>query len=253
MKKGFIALIISILLVTIEISASSNIVEADELKTKVPSVASGIILPTQKEMNDYKAHLDSNGKSYVKQKMDVAFHLKEKKKASNRGSVSISGFTIFEQENGYWCGPATLKSIIQYLTGSSQTQSQIALSTGGLSLVDGSISGINAFSFLNYLNSNQSNYYYTLSDKSVCNHNGLIALLNLPLYSYSPSAMMIAPTRYDGWFYESAGHIVAIYGTNSTTNKIQLADSAGIIGSGIPKYYSKDSQTCYKVCNYVVW
>lgn len=48
----------------------------------------------------------------------------------DEGYYKILAVTCYEQENSYYCGPATVKQVIQYLNGSSSAQKKYATELG---------------------------------------------------------------------------------------------------------------------------
>lgn len=73
------------------------------------------------------------------------------------GSRTIN-IPTYQQEKSYWCGPANIKQVIQYMTGSSSSQSTYASSMG-----TNSSDGTYVYKMVNELNKRQSihTYIYT--------------------------------------------------------------------------------------------
>ena len=63
--------------------------------------------------------------------------------------------TAYEQEKSYWCGPANIKQVIQYINGSSSSQSTYASSMG-----TNSTDGTYVYKMVNELNKRQSDFKY---------------------------------------------------------------------------------------------
>ncbi len=89
-------------------------------------------------------------------------HLLSSETSDSENTRSLIEFSLsvprYQQENGYYCGPATVKEILQYYNGSSLTQSQYASALGTTTL--GTDMPIITSVLNNNLSSNISPYSY---------------------------------------------------------------------------------------------
>lgn len=69
--------------------------------------------------------------------------------------------TTYQQETSYWCGPANIKQVIQYLTGSSESQSTYASDMG-----TNSSDGTYVYKMVQELNAKQSKFTYAYYEVS---------------------------------------------------------------------------------------
>lgn len=76
-------------------------------------------------------------------------------------SSRILDIPTYQQERYYWCGPANIKQVIQYMTGSSDSQSTYASSMG-----TNSSDGTYVYKMANELNKRQSIHTYTYTQMS---------------------------------------------------------------------------------------
>ena len=69
--------------------------------------------------------------------------------------------TAYRQETTYWCGPANIKQVVQYINGSSSSQSTYASSMGTISS-----DGTYVYKMTNELNKRQSKFTYAYKEIS---------------------------------------------------------------------------------------
>lgn len=97
-------------------------------------------------------------------KEDILINEQNKKKAELEAATTLlpmatSTRTLnvptYQQETSYWCGPANIKQVIQYINGSSQSQSTYASDMG-----TNSSDGTYVYRMTNELNAKQSTFTY---------------------------------------------------------------------------------------------
>lgn len=250
MKKRIFTVLTMTMIFTVLISASfSSVANARDSVKEKPNVPSGIIIPSQEEIENYYNSLGSEERTRLACKMREALRFSAAKSPSARGLITVPGsFTIFQQEDPDWCAAATLKSIFMYINGFSYSQATIASDLGYPS-EDPSI-----WSVWKYLNNHQNRYYYSLTNKANFNQNGLVAILNYTISTAQlPAMLFIVAGSYDGWPYTTDGHTLVAYGLNSTYNLVQIADPYGGTYPWISSYYGIGSQTVYNVCEALAW
>ena len=250
MKKRNRVIIIMLVVSLVILNPAAFVSQAKEKQVSLSSISSGVSFPTKEELNLYYSSVNKEKKNQYDRLIKNSPDSFASNKTGSRSVLVLGGFSIYQQSNGAWCGPATIKSILQYINGYSSSQSQIASS-----VIDPIQGGTSPVSFCNYLNSNNSTYFFGCLENgySAFNQYGLVALLNIPLYSNVPTALFISPEIGDGWIYTSPGHIVAVYGTNSTTEKISIADPYGGFSLDVPKYYQVSYSAAYNSCAYLIW
>jgi len=133
---------------------------------------------------------------------------------------------VYEQINSYYCGPATVKQVVQYLKSSSKTQQQYAQALGTTT------SGTDMTRIPSVLNSEiGSRWYYIYSsigsygnwtDKIIyCASNGI------------PVVLDINTTSVPAFPYNSSGHFVNTSGvdfrilSSGTRSKVRITDPWG--------------------------
>lgn len=143
--------------------------------------------------------------------------------------VYLSGFTMYEQEEDY-CVVACTKSAMQYLTGNSDTQDNIADEIG---YVEGS--GASIQNALTYLNENQNENVYIFKEYTVSEY-------TMKLNFYHAITVYDAPVLFAahilpelGWEYFSPAHCMSITGAREDRLYFQVADpyrSIAVPGAG---------------------
>lgn len=105
--------------------------------------------------------------------------------------ISIPGtFTMYQQINNYYCAPASVKSVLQYINGSSDSQSTIANGLGTTS------DGTSPTKIAPYLNQKQSFYYARFANPSqtdMCD-NCMLQLLDLRNLVLCPLLILVEVT-----------------------------------------------------------
>lgn len=130
--------------------------------------------------------------------------LKSSKNSTNWEDKTLMFYPNYAQETSYYCGPASLKQAIQYLTGSSESQSAYAKEMGSPN------SGANAYDMTQVINKKQKAHKYveTYISKG--------KLWNLVVSDIDQSVPIIALTNprvlymYSG--SKSSGHYLTIIG-----------------------------------------
>jgi len=136
------------------------------------------------------------------------------------------GFTVYGQQNNYYCGPAVVKATLQKLNGSSPAQSIIAI--GCKTKING---GTTLENMVSYVNARISTRDYairkggTKTDMTNYLYSGLVYEMP-PMIGFSCE---VSPE----WPYGSSGHAVNINGCTTDRTLLNLADPA-IIYLGLP-------------------
>ena len=173
-RKSVLAVALSVSLVI----GCTTTVSAAELKgiaapnagqfQEVGSSFTGETVPTEEEYQAYLESLSQEELSKIAEKENLVRSYAANRVQTRAGTkISIPGtFNMYQQEEGNYCVPATIKSMLVYLTGSSPSQSQIFSSLGG------DEDGVSSVKMPGYLNDRQSQVYYVyikvLLRKRVC-------------------------------------------------------------------------------------
>ena len=247
--KRKLATVLTMLIITgLLLCTCSSVVNAKEKAINVPTIASGIIIPSDEEIKAYYSSMSSKQKSALERKTKEAFSFSSEKKASYRSMSTIPGsFTIYPQINDNWCGPASVKSILQYINGSSLSQGTYACWMGS-----DATQGVTTSSLLSCLNAFQSSYNYDQAWKCNLTKASMKTLLKYTTCSAQvPTCMYIA--TYYNWFYNTSSHCTVVYGVDDSLDMIQIADPYGGYLPTVPQYYSKSASTCYDVALGITW
>ncbi len=124
-----------------------------------------------------------------------------------------------KQINGYYCGPATTKQTLQYITGKSYKQGDIAKALGTTK------DGTDGTQIIKYLNMKQKKVNYMISTttnitelkKRICHD---ITVANTP-----PIVRLKFEQKKDNnWQFSTKGHFLNISGYSRGMKKVQLTD-----------------------------
>ena len=120
----------------------------------------------------------------------------------------------YKQETTYYCGPATTKQSLQYLKGSSPTQSSIASSLGTTR------EGTDGTKIVKYLNSNQNSNYYVIVVPTSQSSMESTTYSGLTIYN-APPILRLSMTTGQGWPYPSSGHFMNISGQYTVSSNVE--------------------------------
>ncbi|OLS02459.1 C39 family peptidase [Tissierella creatinophila] len=149
------------------------------------------------------------------------------------GEYRTLSVPVFKQENGYYCGPATVKQVRHFIKGSSHSQSYYA---GELKT---STSGTDMTVLSNYLKNNvKSNYIYA----SIGSYDSWMSKVNYGMRNSMPAVLDINTKNVSAFPYESIGHFVNTSGYDTKNGpgvKVRITDPNGP-GLGNRWYNARD-------------
>ncbi len=136
----------------------------------------------------------------------------------------------YKQENGHYCGPATLKQTLQYINGSSLSQSKYASKDyldADTPKSDGTYftTDTKMLSNVNRLQSRLTYYQNTIDSK-----NKLLYYVWEDLTTYNAPTILIIKTidadgtRTDEWSYRTSGHFLSGVGVKAKGTDIRVTD-----------------------------
>ena len=135
------------------------------------------------------------------------------------GIIKTLAVPVYQQENVYYCGPATMKQVVQYIKGSSQSQSYYASQMGTTS--DGTDMTVLADKIK--INTGKNYVYYSFS--------GLSDWLEKVIWGIDnnmPSVLDINTTSVSAFPYRTTGHYVNTSGYNyKTGQQVRITDPYG--------------------------
>ncbi|WP_405131628.1 C39 family peptidase [Paenibacillus sp. FSL H8-0317] len=136
------------------------------------------------------------------------------------GDLKTVGVTPFKQETTYWCGPATSKQVLNYLNGSSESQSYYAQKLG--TTKDGT-----DFTVVDdVLNNLQSNYTYSYSTSLPIESWKYAIMYSSDNYHPAVLDLKITGNELENYTGTVSGHIINVSGYEFRTNdaKVRLTD-----------------------------
>lgn len=218
--KRLFAIILFAMLLTSVVSLSalvggpSGVVEED---------LSGLTPESQYQEALNNPHLSAEELEMVAQKCAFLKLTPEERAAQINGGVQtastiseiyvLDGFATFKQENDYWCGPATVKQTIHYLTDGeiSPSQAEIAAAIGTTT------SGSSSTRMAKWLAA--QGFQYTSIPVKNMTERDLVTYVALDLGTYDRptfGAVCIPETAIReegdtlGWYYDTNGHFLNI-------------------------------------------
>lgn len=238
--------LISLISVFAILISSYFVVQAETIDSEQKPLITGEIIPTEEEEQFYLSNLSQNDLIKIEQKEQEANKLVKQANTRAVTKISIPGtFTMYQQTTGYYCAPACIKSVLQYINGSSESQNTIA---NGLNTTS---SGTDPTKIAPYLNKKQSFYYVRVASPSkttMCDN--LYATITGPK---KPCLMSIVNTNGSNWHYRTTGHRLVVNAIYSDKSYIQFADPLGGTQSGWSYYYLKSSTIASSVCRDIIW
>ena len=206
----------------------------------------GEIIPSDEEEQAYLDSLSKDDVLQIQKKEIEAKILNSQNNTKAVTKISIPGtFTIYQQINNYYCAPASVKSVLQYINGSSASQGTIANGLGTTT------SGTNATRIAPYLNQNQSFYYARFANPTkteMCEK--LYATITGPK---KPCLMSIVNPSGNNWHYSTGGHRLVINAIYSDKSRVQFADPLGGTQQGYAYFYEKTASIASSVCRDIIW
>ncbi|GHV14171.1 hypothetical protein FACS1894219_09930 [Clostridia bacterium] len=237
-------LVLSLVLLTLQVGLSAYATETADTSSSI----GGEIVLSAAEYDDYLESLAADDLEQIDTKAAAAAALQNAPTPRIATKISIPGtFSMYQQSTDYYCVPACVKSIVQYINGSSDSQSTIASALGTTSS-----SGTDPTTIAPYLNEQQSSCYYVYvqspSQTTMCN--ALYYTINT---EQVPASMGISGTTTSNWYYATSGHSLVVNAIYSDKSKIQFADPLGATQAGWPVYYEKSASVASSVCTRVVY
>lgn len=240
---------LSILLLCAILFSFPVIVHAESEDSNGSEVYSGEIIPSEEEEQEYLSSLSKTDLLKIKQKETEAKLISKFSKQTSRApyKISIPGtFTIYQQSKSYYCVPASVKSVLQYINGKSDSQDKIASDLGTIKI------GTDGRKIAPYLNKKQKSIYYARLEKPSKTLMGSCLYATITR-NKKPCLMAIITTSNDDWYYTTQGHRLVVNAIYSDKSKIQFADPMGKLKSNWPYFYVKNSTLVNKVCNDIIW
>lgn len=215
-----------------------------EAQTSSEDNFSGEIVLTDQQYAEYLANLSEYDLQKIVEKEALATQYVGNSVARAASLITVPGtYTMYQQETDNYCIPATVKSILMYITGSSPTQSEIAETTG-----------MDPSKIPAYLNDRQDECSYVYVQKSSFTQDGMCTRLYSTIVNNEvPASMGISGTTTSNWYYATSGHSLVVFGIYDDYSYIRIGDPLGDRVAGCPYFYSKSASDCYSVCTRLVW
>ena len=137
--------------------------------------------------------------------------------------ISIPGtFTMFQQQNDWYCVPASVRSVLYYINGSAPSQGSIANAIGTHDYI-----GTNVMNTTSYLNQQQTENWY-VSRSSVTQSTMYSSLRVAIVSSQVPALIGATSPRSNGFLpYETDGHCVVANAIKNDNTYVQCGDPLG--------------------------
>ncbi len=150
------------------------------------------------------------------------------------GKIATLPITCFKQEKTYWCGPATVKQVLNYVNGYSYSQSYYAKA------LNTTTNGTDMTVIAKYLDKNVK-FKYDYSD--IGSFSTWIYRIKHGIDYKMPAVLDINTNKIKYWPYRTSGHFVNTSGYNDCKRQVRITDPYGP-GLG-NKWY--DYNSLYKV------
>lgn len=221
--------LISVVAIVASLSLTCFAAEAD---TSGPS---GIMPASQEEITRWNADSGETLESAVaKLQQEPAIS-----PAAASSWHTISGFTYYGQEKSTSCGAAAVKMLLKALTGTVYSESTIR--TGCKWDKD---SGTTIANSVSYVNDVQSDHSYTAKYSII--HSWFTDNIYDAITDDAPAIVSIVTTKEDGWFYNTSGHALTLYGVRGDKSEYKIADPwGGYAGVSEWKEYQKSDDELF--------
>lgn len=243
MKKWISAVLSIAMLMSFGVNAYADTESETEADEENGKIYTGVIFDTDRSQEFTEEELLK-----LEEKLEAVEKLKNAPEPRVVTKISLPGtFTIYQQENDWYCVPACVKSALKYITGATYEQSKIAEDMGTIMAV-----GTESSKIAPYMDAMQNEYWYVRKDKPTKS--------SIELYTYNavvtnkvPAFMCIINPLGEKWHYGTKGHCLIINAIYSDKSKVQFADPLGGTQQGWPYYYIKDTSFLSTVCENLVW
>lgn len=220
---------------------SGSTVISDKTSSSMDITGESVL--TDDEIEEYYASLSKYDLDKIAEKKASALNY-EKNSTKSGTKISIPGtFTMYQQETDSYCIPATIKSILMYINGTSPSQTTISSTTGQ-----------DPTTIASYLNDRQSTCYYIYVPKSNLTQDTMCNYFYYTIaYTQVPASIGISGTTTSNWYYVTNGHSMVVNAIYDDYSYVQFGDPLGDRVAGCPYFYTKTSNLTYSVCTRIVY
>ena len=124
--------------------------------------------------------------------------------------------TCYEQETNYWCGPATVKQVVKWITGTERAQSVYAQALGTTT------AGTDMTRIPGVLNDYIDEQHYVYA--SIGTQSQWFSKIQSSVYYGRPAVLDLNTNDIDSFDYDSSGHFVNVSGYNVIDNTVRITD-----------------------------
>ena len=240
-------------------SSATVVIDGDNLTTEEMTFekSEGLILDESLSLEE-QLDVISNSNSLSAAQKEQAFekindiengeysNLTNASRSNTLGYYITIAVPYFMQPNGYYCGPATTKQTIHYLTGTSADQGTIAKALRTTK------AGTDGMFIIDYLNDNQNAVYYIsatpASDQAMQDrlYDGLS-------YYHSAPILRLKMTTEQGWRYNSDCHFMNVSGLYSGFWSDEGACQYEVTDPNIERVVSSETDGKYRISSTVVY
>ena len=202
---------------------------------------------TPQEYADYMASFSNEDLQRIAEKTAEAERLANQPRPRASSMTQLSGFSVYRQSTDTYCVPATARTIVQYVLGTSDSQATIASDMG---YPNGMVPRANLST---YLQTKILNYWYIYTAHT--NQSAMTTRIRYAVVSFGkPAAMSVTATTTANWGYTTNGHTLAVHGIQTDDSIIRFADPwGGFGGNAHPSFFNRESSSVANVSNGVTW
>lgn len=244
MKKALSIFLVIIMLLSMSVTAFAAENHIGTAQASTGNKISGELVLTDQQNAEYLASLSEVELQKIAEKEKAATQIVRNTMTRSGSLITVPNtYTMYQQETDNYCIPATVKSILMYINGTSPSQSTIAETTG-----------TDPTKIPDYLNDRQDECYYIYTAKSKFDQEGMCSRLYSTIVNNDvPASMGISGTTASNWYYVTNGHSLAVFGIYDDYSYIRFGDPLGDRVAGCPYFYSKSASLSYSVCTRLVW
>lgn len=220
MKKGFL---FSLIFTSFLVASNTALASSEDVNGDLTYEEGAEVYVQTKEDSRILQEKLEEIESYNKNKLNSLSYIPD-------GEVFTLSVPIYQQINGYYCGPATVKQVAQFVKGKSSSQDYYAGQLGTTR------SGTDMTKITSFLKNNvKSTYTYS----NIGTHADWMNKVRYGMVNKMPAVLDINTNNVSAFPYNSSGHFVNTSGYDTKTFRVRISDPFGP-GLGNRWYNSRD-------------
>ena len=244
MKKTLSIFLVMVMLLSVSVTAFAAESHIGTVQASSGNKINGEMVLTDQQNAEYLAGLSEFELQKIAEKEAASSRVVRNTMARSGSLVTVpNSYTMYQQQTDTYCIPATIRTILMYINGTSPTQAVIADEVG-----------TDPTNIPDYLNERQSDCYYVYKAKRNYDQEEMCSNLYSTIsMAEVPASMGISGTTSNNWYYATDGHSLVVFGIYDDYSYIRFGDPLGDRVDGCPYFYTKSADLSYDVSTRIVW